>query len=246
MATTKQNNSSNRARLSARDAQIVKLCKEGLSRREIAEAVGCSDKVVSSVTQREGLKLPRRSQQQLDEWRQLHSQILDLLDQGLTPAEVAEAVGCSTGAVYAHKRKAGQGVREKNAARDARIVKLHAKGMSWNAIAEAVGCGATNVGRVLQREGVDTKSRMIEQQQQLHDQIVELMSQGIDGTEIAEIVGCNRLTVYKHVKRARQEAREKRAARDARIRELQAQGLAPEEIAEAVGCGVSIVNFICK
>lgn len=134
-----------------------------------------------------------------------NKKIIDLL--GITPEE-QDAIGFYPGGTGKNslREQARQDAREKKAARDAQIVELYREGLEQNEIAEAVGCGAATVGRVIKREGMDTRP------QQRRAQILDLLAQGLAPAEVAEAVGCSVSSVYGHAQKAKEEGRRDRNA----------------------------------
>ena len=123
-----------------------------------------------------------------------NQKIIDLL--AITPEE-QQAIGFYPGGAGKNnlREQARQEARDRKALRDAKIEELYHEGASQKQIAEAVGCDAATVGRVLQRAGKATRS------QQRHAQICELLQLGHTPAEVAELVGCSLSTVYAHAQK---------------------------------------------
>ena len=138
-----------------------------------------------------------------------NKKIIDML--AITPEE-QEAIGFYPGGSGKNnlREQSRQEARDRKAARDAKIAQLYIEGMSQKQIAEAVGCDAATVGRVLQREGKASRT------QQRHVQICAMLEQGHTPAEVAEVIGCSVSTVYAHAQKVQQEGRtEKQAKQEA-------------------------------
>ena len=130
-----------------------------------------------------------------------NQKIIDLL--AITPEEQA-AIGFYPGGNGQNnlREQQRQEARDRKAERDAKICELYIDGQNQKAIAEAVGCSEATVGRVLRREGHESR------REQLHEQILQQLQNGHTVAEVAEQVGVSASAVYDHAKKARQNAPE--------------------------------------
>lgn len=114
-----------------------------------------------------------------------------------------------------------------------RIRDLRAQGLTYNAIAEQVGCSHSAVPYILNLSSESPfarKKMTIEQQQQ----IIDLHKAGKSVIEISKILGINAMTIYRYRNLdAPEEVKHKPMAESwARIQELQAKGLDYKQIAK--------------
>lgn len=162
---------------------------------------------VEAMNQRFAVPLPERelraylSSSEKVRYKLSNKKIIDLL--AITPEEQA-AIGFYPGGSGQNnlREQQRQEARDRKADRDAKICELYMDGKNQKAIAEAVGCSEATVGRVLRREGHESR------REQLHGQILQQLQNGHTAAEVAENVGVSTSAVYDHAKKARQNAPE--------------------------------------
>lgn len=130
-----------------------------------------------------------------------NQKIIDLL--AITPEEQS-AIGFYPGGSGQNnlREQQRQEARDRKAERDAKICELYIDGQNQKAIAAAVGCSEATVGRVLRREGHESR------REKLHGQILQQLQNGHTAAEVAENVGVSVSAIYDHAKKARQNAPE--------------------------------------
>lgn len=146
-----------------RDELIRQHFDNGLSYLEIAQAVGCSDALVSQVVKREGWSRKAISpKRRVEKTEGLEPKVRQLFEQGIPYAAIAKALGCSTGYVCELVKREGRSrktrTRYRDRSLDLKIRELFQAGVSYAEIGRQCGCSTTHAYRTVHRLGLKRPS----------------------------------------------------------------------------------------
>lgn len=218
------------------ESRIIGLRRAGNTQKEIAAEIGCSATTVRKILRARGMSrvgIPPERLYELQSAHRVfdHGRIVELRKAGKTLREITAEIGCSektvivvlrraklTGpnmpdAIYARLKTKIQTMSRNNEGTRPDIVRLRKDGLTYDAIAETLGCSRSFVGKVL-RQSELTGERMPDRARAnlyesrnlaLHQRhvrlsrrtVAELTRAGKSARQIADALGCSRNTIVR-------------------------------------------------
>jgi DNA-binding Lrp family transcriptional regulator len=182
---------------------------EGLSQRQIAERLGCSDGTISHRMREYGLKALLRRSKRVDVPRQILKRLY--YDEGLSVPQVAQHLNCSE--VTIRRRMRDYGMKGRNPGEYRRLDMpqellerlYHDERLTQEEIAKRLGCDPTTIWRRMVEYGMTEPQLEHDIPQELLERLYH--DKELTQAEIAERLGCSVTTVCKRMAEYGLEAR---------------------------------------